>query len=53
MGSSGSVPEPDDRMKRAILLANLSPKELKSFYSLFRKYDKEKNGFDTLPSTLS
>lgn len=48
MGSRGSVPEPDDRMKRAILLGNLSPKEVKSFFILFRKYDKEKNGFAKL-----
>ena len=44
MGGRGSVPEPDDRMKRAILLANLTPKEVKSFFFIFRKFDKEKNG---------
>jgi hypothetical protein len=48
MGSRGSVPEPDDRMKRAILLGNLTPKEVKGFYLIFRKYDKEKNGWAKL-----
>jgi hypothetical protein len=48
MGSSSSVPEADDRMNRAILLANLTPKEVKAFYAIFRKHDKEKNGDSNL-----
>ena len=46
MGLGSSVPEPDDIMKRAIVLGNLTPKEVKAMFSKFRKYDKERTGND-------
>mmetsp|Transcript_15981 Transcript_15981/g.24083 ORF Transcript_15981/g.24083 Transcript_15981/m.24083 type:complete len:341 (+) Transcript_15981:181-1203(+) len=48
MGITGSVPEPDDYAKRAIVLGNLSQKEVKKLYKIFRRYDKEKSGFAKL-----
>ena len=44
MGSAGSVPEADERMKKAIALAELTPKEVKRFYRTFRKFDKSRSG---------
>jgi hypothetical protein len=44
MGLGASVPEADEIMKRAIVIGNLTPKEVKSFFRKFRKFDKERTG---------
>jgi hypothetical protein len=45
MGLGGSVPEATENQKKAIALLNLTPSEVRSFYAIFRKLDKEKKGY--------
>lgn len=44
MGAALNVPDADENMKKAIVLANLTPREVRGFFKIFRKFDKDRKG---------